>query len=357
MKRTRILSIDSSNIENHGISEAADIIRHAGTVVFPTETVYGIGASIDSVEGIKGIFKAKGRPTDNPLIVHISSIEMMMALVADPLSEKVRRLIHTFWPGPLTLILKKSAIVSQDVTANLDTVAIRYPKHPIALALIEKANVPIAAPSANISGRSSSTRFQHAFDDLDGRVDAIIHSEDSEIGLESTVLDVSRDVPVLLRPGFITKEQIEQVIGKVDIPSTSEASSAKPMSPGMKYAHYAPKAPMYLVMGETSGMVERINEEIASCDRNLKIGVLCCDETLDAYRHETTFVQSLGSRFDLSAVASRLFASLRTFDDFNVDLIFCESFEERGIGVALMNRLVKASGNRIIRVETRTERE
>lgn len=351
-KETMIRSIDAMHPNKLEIDLAADLIRQGGTVVFPTETVYGIGASIHSTEGIRKIFEAKGRPSDNPLIVHVASLEMMHPLVKGPLSPRVISLIESFWPGPLTLILEKSKNVPDPVTANLDTVAVRMPRHPVARALIEAAGVPIAAPSANLSGKSSATRANHVIDDLNGRVDAILCSDGCEIGLESTVLDLSGDQAVLLRPGIITKEEIENVIGNIVSPTSHEVSDSVPRSPGMKYTHYAPKAPMLMAVGDLASMTEAIHAQRMSYDQSVRIGILCTDETIGGYTDENLVAISLGSRSDLRGMSSRLFSTLRSFDESNVDLILAESFPEVGIGEALMNRLRKACGNRILNQES-----
>jgi len=356
-KETMIRSIDAMHPEMREIELAADLIRRGGTVVFPTETVYGIGAGIHSTDGIRKIYEAKGRPSDNPLIVHISSLEMMHPLIEEPLAPRVVSLIETFWPGPLTLILRKSKNVPDPVTAHLDTVAIRMPRHPVARALIEAAGVPIAAPSANLSGKSSATLAKHVLDDLDGRVDAILCSEGCEIGLESTVLDLSGDRPVLLRPGIITKAELEHVIGDIASPENHEVLNSVPRSPGMKYTHYAPKAPMVMAVGDLVSMKEVIHAHLMSFERSLKIGILCTDETIGGYTEENLVAISLGSRSDLRGMSSRLFSTLRSFDESNVDLIIAESFPEVGIGEALMNRLRKACGNRILNRDATSENE
>jgi L-threonylcarbamoyladenylate synthase len=328
---------------------AAKIIVNLGTVVLPTETVYGLGANALSSTAVKKIFQAKGRPSDNPLIVHVCSIEMMKDLLKEPLDLRAKKLIKAFWPGPLTLVFKRSDKVPLEVCAHLDTVAIRMPDHPIALKLIELANVPIAAPSANVSGKPSPTMAEHVIQDMDGRVDMIISADRSRIGVESTVLDISAPIAVILRPGGVTLEQLQEVLGTdgviLDIMMNDVVD--KPRSPGMKYTHYAPNAPLQIVRGNKEDILSYIKGKIKESDSGL-IGVLCSDETKSEY--QGAHVISIGSIHRLDQGASNLFAVLREFDTIGVDVIFAEAFAEDEMGLALMNRLKKAAGFNIVDV-------
>ena len=341
---TKIFTISSSTIEMEKIKEAARIIVDNGIVAFPTETVYGLGANGLEEEAVKKIFIAKGRPADNPLILHISSLDMLNMLV-DEIPYKAQLLTEELWPGPLTLIFKKSKLVPDCITAGLDTVAVRMPSNPIAQSLIREANVPIAAPSANISGRPSPTKAQHVIEDLYGKVDAIIVSDDSNIGLESTVLDVTEDIPTLLRPGKVTVEELESIIGQVSVDQgiyhQSEVSKAK--SPGMKYKHYAPKAPVKIFKGEIDQVIKKINNLSKDYQSKGKIvGVLATDETKDSYKGDK--IISMGKRSIPSSIMSNLFDCLREFDKHHVDIILSEGFSDKGIELAISNRLNKSAG-------------
>jgi L-threonylcarbamoyladenylate synthase len=346
---TEVYFLDENNMDFDIIDKAVGIIRDNGTVVFPTETVYGLGANALSGEAVKGIFEAKGRPSDNPLIVHISSINMLLYLIASPLDEGARLLIDKYWPGPLTLIFKKSKKVPYEVTAGLDTVAVRMPDNKIALELIKRSELPIAAPSANISGKPSPTMPEHAIDDMRGRVDMILCGSKSRIGLESTVLDLSGDKPVVLRPGGVTVEELESILGEVELDRGSLEASGTPKAPGMKYTHYSPEADMVLVKGEP----ERVKHKIqALVDENngkgLKVGVLAFDESAGYYTNCS--VLSLGSRTNPGLIASNVFGKLREFDKIGVDIIFAEAMDEKHMGMAVMNRMKKAAGFNIIEV-------
>ena len=281
--KTEILKIDLHNIDSQKIKYAAQVIEEGGLVAFPTETVYGLGADALNKTAVEKIFKAKGRPSDNPLIVHVADKKSVGNLVLR-IPEKAEKLMDAFWPGPLTLVMDKQSIVPDIITAGLDTVAIRVPSHPIALALIREAKLPIAAPSANISGKPSPTDSKHVINDLYGKVDVIIDGGFSNIGVESTVVDMVVDPPMLLRPGGITLEQLEDVIGNVRIdPGIAQKNldgKVVPKSPGMKYKHYAPKAKVVIVEGEIQKVAEKINELVKECEsRDIKVGILATDET------------------------------------------------------------------------------
>jgi L-threonylcarbamoyladenylate synthase len=349
MKETITLHLDPNHFDSNELKQAAQFIRENKTVIFPTETVYGLGANALSDEAVSKIFEAKGRPQDNPLIVHVSSIEMLESLILNPLDDKSKKLINAYWPGALTLVLKHSDKVPNSVCANLDTVGIRMPDHPIALKLIELAGVPIAAPSANLSGKPSPTEAEHVLSDMMHRVDLIITASKSRIGLESTVLDMSTEIPTLLRPGGVTVSQIESIIGPIKIDDAIHKTVEKPKSPGMKYTHYAPNAPLTIYKGTRENMIQAIQKEVNQSNLNgLKCAVITCDENYDQYLD--TLRISLGSIKKPDELASNLFESLRECDKNNVDIIFAEAFDESDIGLALMNRLKKAAGFKIITV-------
>ncbi len=349
LKKTKIVDIDINHIDMVVLSEAANILKNGGTVAFPTETVYGLGANALDKNAISKIFKAKGRPSDNPLIVHIADFDDLHELVLN-IPKKAEMLMEKFWPGPLTMIFKKSMKVPENVTADLDTVAIRMPSHPIANKLIELTGLPIAAPSANLSGKPSPTKAEHVIKDLKGRVDAIVCGGDAEVGVESTVLDITTDTPMILRPGGITKEDIEKLVGEVEIdPAILKKNNGnyKPKSPGMKYTHYSPEAQVILINGQIDNVVEKIKSMQESKEKEgYRVGIMATDETKDRYNGEN--ILSLGSRKRLETVASNLFKTLREFDERKVDIILSEGFEEVGVGQAIMNRLTKAAGYNIV---------
>ncbi|MGE5632609.1 MAG: L-threonylcarbamoyladenylate synthase [Caulobacteraceae bacterium] len=346
---TKVYYLDENNIETEIIDSAAEVIRNGGTVVFPTETVYGLGANALSGEAVKGIFTAKGRPSDNPLIVHISCMDMLLYLIGKPLDDRAKLLINKYWPGPLTLIFKKSGKVPPEVTAGLDTVAIRMPDNAIALELIKRSELPIAAPSANLSGKPSPTLPEHVIDDLEGRVDIILCGSKSRIGVESTVLDLSGDIPVILRPGGITFEELKEILGNVSIDRGIVDEKTIPKAPGMKYTHYAPEAEMIIIKGELQRIKEHIQQLVReNRDKGLRVGVLASDETKDFYKD--CHVLSLGSRNHAEDIASNVFEKLREFDKIGVDIIFAEALDEKYIGMAVMNRMKKAAGFNIIEV-------
>lgn len=327
---TKIIKIDPLNIDYSLLSEAADIIKRGGLVAFPTETVYGLGADSFNENAVKNIFKAKGRPSDNPLISHIAD-ESELSLFAREVPETAKELIKNFWGGPLTIILKKKQGIPDSVTAGLDTVAVRMPSHSIANALIKLSGTPIAAPSANLSGSPSPTTSKHCIDDLYGRVDMIIEGGSSMIGIESTVLDLSCEVPTILRPGEITPEDIESVIGEVRY---GGESSDAPKCPGMKYKHYSPKAEVYIVkdLGDAQRYIEENTCIIAKNSSSLKLDGC---KMFDAGKDDREY-------------AARLFYLLRTADELGFSKVLAQMPEEKGIGLALINRLMKSAGGRVI---------
>lgn len=353
---TIIVKTDSGNINMEGIKQAGEIIRGGGLVAFPTETVYGLGADALNEEAAAKIYAAKGRPSDNPLIVHIADINMLMPLVKDiPLVAK--KLMDTFWPGPMTLIFNKSDLVPKSTTGGLDTVAVRFPNHLIAQAVIEAAGVSIAAPSANLSGRPSPTLGEHVSDDMYGRIDMIIDGGMVGMGLESTIIDVTVTPPMILRPGFITYEMIKKVVGEVDIDKSifsRPEEGLKPKAPGMKYRHYAPSADFKMYKGEATKVAERIillaNEK---ANAGMKAGVITARQHLHLYDgklDDDIVLVSLGDLDRPETIANHLFKALRDFDKAGTQFIFGETFSEDNLGQAIMNRLTKAAGYNIIDV-------
>lgn len=352
MKQTKLLKVNPQEPETETVREAANIIKKGGLVAFPTETVYGLGADALNAEAVLALFTAKNRPLDNPPIVHIEKTDDVYRLTQQ-VSSQAEKLMHAFWPGPLTLVFKRSKLVPDVTVAGLDTVAIRMPQHKVALALIHESGCPIAAPSANIAGKPSPTSAQHVFEDLNGRVDAILDGGPTRIGVESTVLDVSVDPPMLLRPGGVSLEVLRETIGAVElhpfVVADEEVTSEKAKSPGMKHKHYAPKAPVILVEGNITKVMGTIKQLITNCWMNDKrVGVLATNET--AWAYEADVVKTLGSRRNVDAIAANLFKQLREFDSENVDIIISESIPLEGLGLAVMNRLRKASGYNIIKV-------
>lgn len=349
--KTEIVSICENSIDTEVLKRAGDILKHGGLVAFPTETVYGLGGDALQGTSAKKIYEAKGRPSDNPLIVHIADMEAL-DLIAKDVPDEAYRLAEKYWPGPLTMIFKKTEAVPLETTGGLETVAVRMPVHPIAKELIRYAGGYIAAPSANKSGRPSPTKAKYVIEDLDGRVDMIIDGGESEIGLESTIVDFSEQKPVVLRPGFITEEDLGIVLGEVlrDQTIIDGNSRIAPKAPGMKYRHYAPSGDLFIVEGANTAVTSYINEKAAEGkNKGLKTGVLCTDETMESYRADV--VKSLGRRSCEEEIAHTLFGLLREMDDEKVSLIYAESFEKTGIGLATMNRLLKAAGHQIIKLD------
>ncbi len=347
---TRIIKIDENNIDKSLIEEAAKIIREGGLVAFPTETVYGLGANGLYEKAVKKIFLAKGRPQDNPLILHVHSVEQVKDLVEE-IPPVAKLCMDKFWPGPLTIIFKKSPKVPEMISAGLDTVAIRMPENKIALELIKEANTPIAAPSANISGKPSPTSADHVIEDMMGKVDMILDGGDTGIGLESTVLDLSTDIPMILRPGGVTKEDLSKFIPNITIDSSiiKEDEKKVPKSPGQKYRHYAPKAEMLLFSGQVDSIVDAIIVNTEKYTKEGKrVGIICTDETKNFYKEG--LIISMGSRKNKETIARNLFNILRTFDHLEVDIILAEGVDLSNLGIAIMNRMMKAASGKIIKV-------
>lgn len=345
--KTRIVEIEEEHIDQETIREAGEIIRSGGLVAFPTETVYGLGGDALNPASSRKIYAAKGRPSDNPLIVHIAKWEALSAIVKN-IPEEAVRLAQVYWPGPLTMILEKSDLVPAETTGGLNTVAVRMPSHKTALAFIEAAGGYVAAPSANRSGRPSPTLARYVSQDLAGRIEMIIDGGDVELGLESTIVDLTAGTPVILRPGYITRVMLESTLGRVeeDVTILCDDSGQAPKAPGMKYRHYAPKGELTIISGPQQAVTDYINAQL---DRyrieNKKTGVIASEATVSAYRADVC--KNGGSRQDESALARRLYRILREFDDEDVEIIYAESFEGAGVGQAVMNRLLKAAGHRV----------
>ncbi|MBN2260184.1 MAG: threonylcarbamoyl-AMP synthase [Clostridiales bacterium] len=336
--------IDTIIIRENRINEAADALKKGQLVVFPTETVYGLGADALNPEAVKKIFVAKGRPTDNPLIVHISCREQLIELVEE-ITPTAEKLMAIFWPGPLTIVMKKSKIVPDVITGGLDTVAIRMPSHPLAMELIRLSGVPVAAPSANISGKPSPTSERHVIEDLKGRVDYILLGGDTEVGLESTVLDISGTKAQILRPGVITYDDIFNVIGELSYDPHLIDENSTPKSPGMKYKHYSPEAEVIIVKGNKKSV--KIQEMIDEYTlEHKKVGLMATDNLLNSF--DEVIKCSLGNANSIDDVGNKLFRCLRYLDQLKVDVIISESFDKKGFGIAIMNRLEKAAGFHII---------
>lgn len=341
--KTQLVTMDA-------LQAAAGIIRDGGLVAFPTETVYGLGADAMNAEAAAKIYEAKGRPSDNPLIVHIADKEQV-DLLAENVPEAAERIMEAFWPGPLTIILNKKKEVPHGTTGGLNTVAIRMPSHPVAQALIRESGCMIAAPSANTSGRPSPTTAAHVMEDMQGRIPMVLDGGAVGIGIESTILDMTGEIPMILRPGYITKEMLEKVAGEVDI---DPAVAGKQMpenvvakAPGMKYRHYAPKGSLVLVEGPEDKVIEKINALTEEKTRlGYKVGVLGTDETLEKYR--AGWRRSIGSRECPDSVAAHLYGLLRECDEQELDYIYSESFFADGLGNAIMNRMLKAAGYHLI---------
>ncbi|ADG83734.1 L-threonylcarbamoyladenylate synthase [Thermincola potens] len=346
MAKTLLLKVDAQNPDPETISQAAEIIKRGGVVAFPTETVYGLGANALDGPAVQKIFAAKGRPSDNPLIVHIAEFSQLEMLVTEvPLT--ARRAMEVFWPGPLTIIMPCRDDIPRTVTGGLKTVGVRMPKHPVALALIKAAKLPIAAPSANSSGKPSPTEARHVMYDLAGKIDAVIDGGPAQVGVESTVLDMTGDTPVILRPGGVTREQLEAILGHVDLdlPSVDKIIHQAPKAPGMKYRHYSPEAKLILVKPVPGKAVADIIQALADRyqSKGMKVALMVSVETASILPLEDVLCGILGHRGHLEEIAGNLFKVLREVDAQKPDVIIAEGFAEAGIGMAIMNRLTKAA--------------
>ncbi len=347
---TEIITITPGEDLAEALRRPAEILRAGGLVAFPTETVYGLGANAFEPEASARIYAAKGRPSDNPLIIHIAEVSQL-SLVTDAVPEAALRLAKAFWPGPLTMILPRKETVPKRTTGGLDTVAVRLPSHPVARALIRESGCLIAAPSANLSGRPSPTTAAHVREDMDGRIDCIVDGGPVSIGLESTIVDLTEEKPLILRPGYITKEALMDVLSDVDYDPnlSSETASGPPKAPGMRYRHYAPKGEMWVVEGAAEAVVAEIaSRTAADAAAGLHPGVLATEET--AGRYPTGTVIAVGTRADEESIARQLFGALRAMDAAGADRIYAESFDTPRIGQAIMNRLLKAAGHQVIRL-------
>ena len=349
--KTEYVTMTEDAIDEAAIARAGRILKDGGLVAFPTETVYGLGGDALNPESSKKIYAAKGRPSDNPLIVHVCRWEDVAPIVEE-IPKEAEKLAAAFWPGPMTMIFNKSSLVPYETTGGLDTVAVRFPSNKIAAAMIRAGGGYIAAPSANKSGRPSPTEALYCKEDLDGKVEMIIDGGQVGIGLESTIIDLTEEKPTILRPGYITKEMLEKVLGEVDVDRTIIApnSGIRPKAPGMKYRHYAPQGDLAIVEGSPEHVVSYINEACGKAKAEGKVtGIICTDETRD--RYQADYVYSAGTRSDEETVARQLFKILREFDDDGAQVLFSESFAGGGICMAIMNRLMKAAGQKVINAD------
>lgn len=336
--------MNTKRLTSNDIDIAADIIKNGGLVAIPTETVYGLAANALDGKAVSKIFKAKGRPMDNPLIVHVSCIEEIDKLVSE-IPPQAKKLANTFWPGPLTIILKRSNIIPAEVSAGLDTVAIRLPNNDVTRKLIKIAGVPLAAPSANTSGSPSPTSANHVLHDLDGKIDAILDAGDCRVGLESTVITLTSPVPTLLRPGGITVEELRNVLGNVEIDKAviDKVDSLETVSsPGMKYKHYSPKTKIVIVDGDNESFIKYVNSRSSD-----KVAALCYIDDQPKLNVKTV---TFGKMNDYNMQASELFSALRKIDDLNVNIVYARCPKKSGVGLAVYNRLIRAAGFEVIKL-------
>ena len=336
--------------DTQNLQQAAQILQSGGLVASPTETVYGLCANALNEEAVKNIYKAKGRPSDNPLIVHIADLGMLQPLVTE-ISPIAKTLMDRFWPGPMTLIFKASSLVPKVVTGGLDTVAIRFPSDPTITNLIKTSKLPLAAPSANTSGKPSPTNFARVYEDLNGKIDCIIEGGSSKYGVESTVIDTTGDIATILRPGGITSEMLEDALqGRVIMDPTlghKLKEGEVPKAPGMKYTHYSPNAEVIIVKGDQDKVIAKINELTEKAhELGKKVGIMATDETVASFTADT--VLSVGTESDPTTIAANLFEVLRKYDDAKIDIVYSLAFKTTGIGQAIMNRLEKSAGYHFI---------
>lgn len=354
--KAEIVHMTAENIDKESLKRAGRILQEGGLVAFPTETVYGLGGNALDFKASKKIYAAKGRPSDNPLIVHIADMESLPKIVKE-LPPKAKILAEKFWPGPLTMILPKSDAVPLETTGGLNTVAVRFPSDPIAQSLIRYAGGYVAAPSANTSGRPSPTLAEHVEEDLGDAIDMIIDGGQVGIGLESTIVDFTEDVPVVLRPGYISLEMLREVLGEVrmDKGLLKNDSKIHPKAPGMKYRHYAPKAELSIVEGESGEVVAAINRLAKEAKaKGETVGIIATDETAEQYT--AGLVKSIGKREEEETIAHHLYEVLREFDKYQVSAIYSEAFYTPRMGQAIMNRLLKAAGHKIIKAQEENEK-
>lgn len=349
--KAEVVAMDAEHLNMEAIQKAGKILREGGLVAFPTETVYGLGGNALDPKASMKIYAAKGRPSDNPLIVHIADIKDL-AKITTEIPEGARILAEKYWPGPLTMILPKADSVPKETTGGLDSVAVRFPSDRIAQELIKAAGGFVAAPSANTSGRPSPTMAEHVEEDLGDAIEMIIDGGQVGIGLESTIVDFTEDVPVVLRPGYISLEMLKDTLGDVrmDRGLLITDSSVHPKAPGMKYRHYAPKADLSIMEGpqdEVIACINRLTHE--AVENGLKAGIIATDETKDQY--SDGLVLSIGSREEEETIAHHLYEVLRDFDEAQVNVIYSEAFYTPRMGQAIMNRLLKAAGHKIIKTQ------
>ncbi|MCR5108526.1 MAG: threonylcarbamoyl-AMP synthase [Lachnospiraceae bacterium] len=353
---TERIYIDRNNIDKKLLERAGKVIREGGLVAFPTETVYGLGGDALNRDSSAKIYSAKGRPSDNPLIVHICRYEDIHVIASD-ISDMAVKLAEALWPGPMTMIFNRKSIVPKETTGGLDTVAVRMPGDDVALGFIRAAGNFIAAPSANSSGRPSPTSADRVIEDLGGRIDMVIDAGRSDIGLESTIIDMTSDVPMILRPGFITGETVERICGRVAYDPAvfgSENKGVRPRAPGMRYRHYAPKGELTVISGERDRVRSYIIERTAECrSNNVRTGVMIAeddDEWVERYKSTSDLVINIGSALDEDKIAANLYEALREFDDREIEEIYSEEFNTKRLGQAIMNRLLKAAGHKVVRL-------
>ena len=347
---TFIATIDPNHPDPEIIRRAGEVIRSGGLVAFPTETVYGLGGDALSADSAAAIYAAKGRPSDNPLIVHIADMASLERIAVD-IPDAVYRLARRFWPGPLTMIMRKSDEVPHATTGGLDTVAVRFPSDPVAREFIRAAGGYVAAPSANLSGKPSPTSAGYVIQDMDGRIDMILCGDDSRIGLESTIVDLTEDVPVILRPGYVTLDMLREILPDVTVDTAliRDDSGQAPKAPGMKYRHYAPRGEMTVVEGTTQDVITYINERTQNDSKEgHRTGVIVSDEHLDLYHADVKL--GMGTAGDGETYAHRLFDTLRHMDDENVERIYAERPAGGKLDDAIMNRLLKAAGHTLVSV-------
>ena len=349
--KTEVIKIDPEHMNLEEIQRAGKLLAKGELVAFPTETVYGLGGDALNPEAAGKIYAAKGRPSANPLIVHIADVSDLRRIVTE-VPPQAEKLAEAFWPGPLTMIFWKNDQVPSATTGGMDTVAVRMPNHPVALELIRQSGCLIAAPSANTSGRPSPTEAAHVAEDMDGRIPMILDGGSVDIGIESTIIDLTESVPMVLRPGYITPEMLSEVLGEsviLDPGIVAEDDTKKPKAPGMKYKHYAPKADMIIVDGSSEQVIKKINELAAEAGKQgKKTAVIATEETKDQYQADV--VLSMGSREDEDSIARHLYHILRECDELSVGSIYSECFSTPRIGQAIMNRLLKAAGHQVIQV-------
>lgn len=346
--QTKWVKCPKDNINEEAIRQAGEIIRSGGLVAFPTETVYGLGGDALSPDSSRKIYAAKGRPSDNPLIVHICRVEDMEKIAVD-IPKQAYVLAEHFWPGPLTMIMKKSQLVPDETTGGLDTVAVRFPDHEVALSFIDRAGGFVAAPSANVSGRPSPTIAKYVYEDMNGKIEMLLDGGQVGIGVESTIIDLTEAIPVILRPGYVTQAMLQEVLGEVCLdPTMLDADSTEaPKAPGMKYRHYAPQGELAIVTGNPAAVSDKIKQLLSEDSKSgRKTGVIVSRQ--DEHLYDADSVKVTGDREDVAAVARNLFRILREFDEEKVECMYVQAFPQDGIGQAVMNRMLKAAGHKII---------